>query len=136
MKFIKFMKEYLKIENIDRKKAGFSMDSKYLKADQIDYIEPELIIIKNEYGKIIFNKIMNQLKDFGGSKEKGIEYIEDNSKFPYYVISMDMISCGMRWGLWEHYGNDLLKLSKEILMEELQDDYISFNNEIERLFDI
>ena len=49
---------------------------------------------------------------------------------------MDMISCGIRWGLWEHYGNDISSLSNEILLEELQDDYINFKNDIEHLFGI
>ena len=136
MEIVNFLKEYFNIKNIDRKKVKFSKDSKYLNNDQINYIEPELIIIKNENGKILFNKIVNHLKDFGNSKEKGIEYIEDNAEFPYFVVSMDMISCGIRWGLWEHYGNDTSSLSNEILLEELQDDYINFKNDIEHLFGI
>jgi hypothetical protein len=47
-----------------------------------------------------------------------------------------MISCGIRWGLWEYYGNDTSSLSNEILLEELQDDYINFKNDIEHLFGI
>ena len=136
MEIVKILKEYFNIENIDRKKVKFSKDSKYFNNDQINYIEPELIIIKNENGKILFNKIVNHLKDFGSSKEKGIEYIEDNAEFPYFVISMDMITCGIRFGFWEDYGNDISRLSNEILLEELQDDYISFKYDIERLFGI
>ncbi len=49
---------------------------------------------------------------------------------------MDMITCGIRLGFWEHYGNDISRLSNEILLEELQDDYIAFKNDIERLFRI
>ena len=136
MEIVKFLKEYLNIENIDVKKGKFSKDSKYLNNDQLDYIEPELIIIKNEKGKILFNKIIDHLKDIGNSKEEGIEYIGDNAEFPYYVISIDMISCGIRWGLWEHYGNDISSLSNEILLEEMQDDYINFKNDIEHMFGV
>ena len=136
MEIMKFLKEYLNIENIDVKIGKFSKDSKYLNNDQLDYIEPELIIIKNEKGKILFNKIIDHLKDIGNSKEEGIEYIGDNAEFPYYVISIDMISCGIRWGLWEHYGNDISSLSNEILLEEMQDDYINFKNDIEHMFGV
>jgi hypothetical protein len=133
---MEILKDYIKIENIDRKMVKFSKDSKYLKNDQIICYEPELIIIKNENGIILFNKIMNYLEDFGNSKEKGLEYIEDNVEFPYYVISMDMISCGIRWGLWEHYGNDISSLSNEILLEEQQDNFINFKSDIEHLLGI
>ena len=49
---------------------------------------------------------------------------------------MDMITCGIRFGLWAHYRNDISSLSNEILLEEQQDDYINFKNDIERLFRI
>ena len=49
---------------------------------------------------------------------------------------MNMITCGIRFGLWEDYGNDISRLSNEILLEELQNDYISFKYDIERLFGI
>lgn len=133
---MEILKDYIKIENIDRKMVKFSKDSKYLKNDQIICYEPELIIIKNENGIILFNTIVNHLKDFGTSKEKGIEYIEEDAKFPYYVISMDMITCGIRWGLWEHYGNDISSLSNQILLDEMQDDFVNFKNDIENIFGI
>ena len=136
MEIVKLLKEFFKIENIDRKKVRFSKNSKYLSNDQILYILPELIIVKNKNGAILFNRIVDQLKDLGSWKEKGIDYIEDHSEFPYFILSMNMITCGIRFGLWEDYGNDISRLSNEILLEELQNDYISFKYDIERLFGI
>ena len=40
---------------------------------------------------------------------------------------MDIISCGIRWGLWVHYGNDISRLSNEIILEEMQDDFVMRN---------
>ena len=136
MEIVKLLKEFFEIENIDRKKVKFSKDSIYLNDDQIMYFRPELIIVKNENGKILFNRIVDQLNDLGSWKEKGLDYIEDNSEFPYFILTMDMITCGIRFGLWVDYGNDIPRLSNEILLEELQDDYISFKYDIEHLFGI
>ena len=137
MEIVKLPKEFFEIENIDRKKVTFSKDSTYLSNDQISYFSPELIIVKNENGKILFNRIVDQLKnDLGSWKEKGMDYIEDNPEFPYFILSMDMITCGTRLGFWEHYGNDISRLSNEILLEDLQDDFIAFKNDIEDLFKI
>ena len=47
-----------------------------------------------------------------------------------------MITCGIRFGCWARYGNDISSLSNEILLEEQEDDYINFKNDIERLFGI
>ena len=134
MEIAKLLKESFKIENIDRKKVKFSKNSKYISNDQTHYILPELIIVKNKNGAILFNRIVDQLKDLGSWKEKGIDYIEIHSEFPYFILSMNMITCGIRFGLWEDYGNDISRLSNEILLEELQDDYSSFKCDIDRLF--
>lgn len=137
MGIVKLPKEFFKIENIDRKKVKFSKNSTYLNNDEISYLLPELIIVKNEYGRILFNRIVDQLNDLINSwREKGIGYIKDNSEFPYFILSMDMITCGIRFGYWAHYGNDTSNLSNEILLGEQQDDYINFKNDIERLFGI
>jgi len=76
MEIVKLPKEFFEIENIDRKKVKFSKDSTFLNNDQISYFSPELIIVKNENGKILFNRIVDQLKNVLGSwKEKGIDYM-------------------------------------------------------------
>jgi len=131
MEIKKNLKKYLSINNIDRKKAKFSKGSSY----QFCY-DPELIIIKNLNGQILFNKFAEKLKDLDTFRESGIEYIEDNVDFPYYILQMDLIECGIRYGLWDYYGNNISKLSKEILMEELQDDYFNFKYDIKRLLGI
>ena len=137
MEIVKLLKEFFEIENIDRKKVKFSKDSIYRNDDQIMYLRPELIIVKNENGKILFNRIVDRLKnDLRSWKEKGMDYIEDNPEFPYFILTMDMIYCGTRYGYWAHYGNDISRLSNEILLEEQEDDYINFKNDIERLFGI
>jgi hypothetical protein len=137
MGIVKLPKEFFKIENIDRKKVKFSKNSTYVNNDEISYLLPELIIVKNENGRILFNRIVDQLNELGNSwREKGIGYIKNNSEFPYFILSMDMITCGIRFGYWAYYGNDTSNLSNEILLEEQQDDYSNFKNDIERLFGI
>ena len=128
-----FPRNYLNIENIDRKKAVFTKKSKYLLSDQPDCLPPDLFIIKNEQGKLLFNTIMKHLMESGASKEKGIDYIKDNAEFPYYVLAMDVVSCGIRWGYWERNAGSLEDLSNEILIDELQDDFINFENDIKNL---
>ena len=58
MEIVKLLKEFFEIENIDRKKVEFSKNSIYRNDDQIMYLRPELIIVKNENGKILFNRIV------------------------------------------------------------------------------
>ena len=45
-------------------------------------------------------------------------------------------SCQYKESLWEHYGNDISSLSNEILLEEWQDDFIDFENDIDQKFKI
>ena len=134
METVKLLKALLKIENIDRKKIKFSKNSTYFNNDDIIYLMPELIIVKNENGRILFNKIVERLKNLDGWKEKGLDYIKNSSEFPYFILSMDMITCGIRFGYWVHYGIDISNLSNEILLEEQQDDYNNFKNDIEHMF--
>ncbi len=134
MDIVKFINENLHEDNIDRKMVEFSENSQFCYNKQSHFYQPEIIIVKNENGKMLFNHLMNLLSDKGGYKEKGIECIEDNIQYPYYVLSMDEISCGMRWGLWLHYGNDYSALSKEILIEEMTNDFDNFAIDIRNLF--
>ena len=136
MEILTILKKCLNIENIDRKRVQFTKHSKYLDDQQVNHVLPELIIIKNEDGKLLLNTIVRHLNDVGSAKEKGMDYMGDNADFPYFIVSTDMITCGVRMGCWEHYGNDLSSLSKEILLDEQQDDYVNFKCEIERLFGI
>ena len=134
MEIKKFLKEHFSIENIDRKLVEFTEGSKYRKSDTFDYHAPELIIIKNKYGKVIFNLIMACLQQYdGGYREKKTNRIEDNAEFPYFIISMDMFASGMRMGHWEHYENDISRLSNEISLDKQQDDFTNFKKDIERM---
>ena len=143
MEITKFLNKYLTIENIDRKKATFSQESQFHTPstpvpNSIPdiYYDPELFIIKNLDGKILFNEMIKKLRDLDTYKEEGLEYIDDNVNFPFYILQMDWITCGMRIGLWVYYENDISKLSKEILIEELRDDFLNFKNYIKHLFGI
>ena len=39
---------------------------------------------------------------------------------------MEMISYGIRWGLCEHYRYDISRLTNELVLEEMKDDYVNF----------
>ena len=132
----KFINENLHKDNIDRKMVEFSENSQFCNDKNSLYYKPEIIIVKNENGKMLFNSLMNLLNNKGRHKENGLKCIEDNIQYPYYVLSMDEISCGIRWGLWLHYGNDYSALSKEILIEEMTNDFDNFVNDIKNLFQV
>ena len=143
MEIKQFLEKYLTIENIDRKKAKYSKGSKYLSPNaQISnsipdlFYDPELFIIKNLNGKILFNEFIKKLRTLDTFKEEGLEYLEDNVDFPFYILQMDWITCGMRLGLWVYYKSDFPKLSKDISIEELHDDFLNFKNDIEQLFGV
>jgi len=137
MKLVKVMKEYFHLENIDRKKVQFSEDSKYVCSDnsQMSCVLPELIIVKNDRGRVLMNAIAQHLNELGSSREDRLEYIDDDVKFPYFIVSMDMIVCGMRTGMWVHYGNDVAGLSSEIALEEQEEDFAGFKDDIKRMVD-
>ena len=87
------------------------------------------------FGEILFNAIVDRLKNLDSWKEKGLDYIEYNVDFPYFILSMDMITCGIRFGYWAHYGNDTLKLYNDISLEDQKDDYDKFITDIKNFFE-
>jgi len=115
------------IKNIDRKKITFKEgQDRFISNSQDIFCSPELIIIKNDIGKYVFNKLATCLR---GYKEKGIGIIGDVT-YPYYVLTMDWITCGCHFGIWEYYDDipdDLVDI------EKMEDDFESFRQRLETL---
>lgn len=118
------------IKNIDSKKVIFKeRRDRFISNSQDIFSNPELIVIKNDAGKYVFNRLAAYLKhDY---KEKGIRIIGD-VKYPYYVLTMDWITCGCRFGIWEYYDaipDELVDIKK------MEDDFENFKQRLEA-FDI
>lgn len=118
------------IKNIDSKKITFKeRRDRFISNSQDIFFSPELIVIKNDAGKYVFNRLAAYLKtDY---KEKGIRIISD-VKYPYYVLTMDWITCGCRFGIWEYYDDipdDLVDIKK------MEDDFENFKQRLEA-FDV
>ena len=126
--FHKILNTFLNHKCIDRKRASLSKTTKYVSTEYEIYSSPEIIVIKNNYGKILFNEYIKFL-DY---KEKEIETIKQIS-YPYYILSLDWITAGCRFGRWEYF-QKIDELSKEVNLETMTDDYEEFKDEILRGF--
>lgn len=126
--FYKILNTFLNPKCIDRKKASLSETTKYVSTEYEIYTGAKIIIIKNNNGRILFNEYVKFL-DY---KEKGIGTLKQIS-YPYYLLSLDWITAGCRFGSWEYFQN-INDLSKEIDLESMTDDYKELKNEMLRGF--
>jgi len=108
-------------KNIDRKKPTFKEERDKFVSNPLDiYCCPEIIIIKNDLGKSLFNELVTSL--LGDYKEKGLRLVGDVT-YPYYVLTLDWITSGCHFGVWEyydHFPNDLFDI------EMMEDDFDTF----------
>ncbi len=116
-------------KNIDRKKITFKERQKrFISNSHNIFYDPELIIIKNDSGKYVFNQLAAYL--CGDYKEKGIRRI-GGVTYPYYVLTLSLITCGCHFGMWEYYENipdDFVDI------ETMEDDFENFRQRLETLF--
>ncbi len=69
--------------------------------------DPQLIIIKNETELAVFNKMVPSIAD---DYRENISELENLDQFPIYIVEMDMITCGIRYGEWRvFYDKDKLQ---------------------------
>lgn len=114
--------------NIDREKGTFKEDrSRFISNSMEIYCSPEIIIIKNDIGRDLFNQLAAKLLcDY---KEKGIRPIGDVA-YPYYVLNMDWITTGCQFGVWEYFDHQ----PNEIIdCKSMEDDFEAFKLYLEPL---
>ncbi|MCJ7541934.1 MAG: hypothetical protein MUO88_19975 [Desulfobacterales bacterium] len=126
--FHNILNKFLNQKSIDRKKVSLSETTKYVSTEYEIYTGAEIIIIKNNNGRILFNEYVKFL-DY---KEKGIGTLKQIS-YPYYILSLDWITAGCHFGQWEYFQN-INDLSKEIDLESMTDNYEDLKNEMLRGF--
>ena len=73
-------------------------------------IDPQLIIIKNETELAVYNKMANHIAN---DWRENISELEDPGQYPIYIVEMDMITCGIRYGEWRVF-YDIEKLQEFI----------------------
>jgi hypothetical protein len=115
--------------NIDCKKVRFAMDSPLVGSMEGSCFDPELIIIKNNEGRKIFNKIA---KSFDW-REKGIRSLPESTQYPCYILSMEVIAAGIRFGDWRMYEN-LEELAIDIDLDTATDDFKRFKQDVLLIF--
>lgn len=115
------LESFLEIENIDRKCAEFKSTTSYHSTLDDIYSDPEVIIIKNDHGRVVFNALV-KLFDY---KEKGVVPITQDINYPYYILTCDWITAGCRFGMWRYF-EDIESLQKEVDIDSLQDDFDNF----------
>lgn len=118
-------KSSLVIENIDRKKCVFHNTSRFVTTSSDVYSDPEVIIIKTEAGRVLFNRMI-RLFDY---KEKGVKPIARNVVYPHYVFTCDCITMGCRFGIWEFHV-DIESLANDVNIDNWQDDFSAFQNQL------
>lgn len=71
------------------------------------FIDPQLIIIEDETELAAFNKVVSCIAD---DWRENISELKNLGQFPIYIVEMDMITCGIRYGEWRvFYDKDKLQ---------------------------
>jgi hypothetical protein len=115
------------VNNIDRKKAVFRAETRYASDENNIYSSPEVVIVKNDAGRILFNELARRL-DYG---EKDAQPIRNGASLPVYMLRVSLITAGCHFGLWAQFPS-LEELAKEVILNEMKDDFASFAEELRR----
>jgi hypothetical protein len=115
------------VNNIDRKKAVFRAETRYASDDIRIYLSPEVVIVKNDAGRTLFNELVRRL-DY---REKDAQPIRDGAAFPVYMLRVSLIAAGCQFGLWAQFPS-LDELGKEVILDEMKDDFASLAEELRR----
>ncbi len=71
------------------------------------FINPHLIIIKDETELATFNKMAPGITE---DWRENISELENLNQFPIYIVEMEMITCGIKYGEWRvFYDKDKLQ---------------------------
>ncbi|MFH2060091.1 MAG: hypothetical protein ABIJ59_14475 [Pseudomonadota bacterium] len=69
--------------------------------------DPQMIIIRDETELAAFNKMAS---GFAGDWMENISELVNLDRFPIYIVEMDIITCGIRYGEWRvFYDKDKLQ---------------------------
>ena len=91
--------DLIAINNIDRKTAVFRAETRYASDDIYIYSSPEVVIVKNDAGRTLFNELARRF-DY---REKDAQPIRDGAAFPVYMLRVSLITAGCCFGLWEQF---------------------------------
>ena len=119
--------DLIAVNNIDRKEAVFRAETRYASDNINIYSSPKVVIVKNDAGRILFNELAHRF-DYG---EKDAQLIRDDAAFPIYMLRVSIIAAGCHFGLWEQFSS-LDELAKEVILDEMKDDFASFAEELRR----
>ena len=111
----------VKIENIDRKRVLFPDGSN--NKDDVGklYCDPEVIIIRNDDGKKVFNELIR----YFNYKEQGAEPLGD-IKYPFYILTMTVVTSRLHFGSWKYFAN-IFDLTEVVRTESMEDDFEEFD---------
>jgi len=119
--------DLIAVNNIDRKEAVFRAETRYASDDINIYSSPEVVIVKNDAGRTLFNELVRRF-DY---REKGAQPIRDGAAFPVYMLRVSHIAAGCHFGIWEQFPS-LDELAKEVILDEMKDDFASLAKELRR----
>jgi hypothetical protein len=119
--------DFIDVHNIDRKEAVFRAETRYASDDINIYSSPEVVIVKNEAGRTLFNELARRF-DY---REKDAQPIRDGVAFPVYMLRVSHVTAGCHFGLWEQFPS-LDELAKEVILDEMKDDFASLAEELRR----
>ena len=117
--------DLIAVNNIDRKEAVFRAEARYASDDINIYSSPEVVIVKNDAGRTLFNELVRRFDH----REKDAQPIRDGAAFPVYMLRVSYIAAGCHFGLWEQFSS-LDELSKEVILDEMKDDFASLAEEL------
>ena len=119
--------DLIAVSNIDRKKAVFRAETRYASDENNIYSSHEVVIVKNDAGRILFNELARRL-DHG---EKDAQLIRNGVSLPVYMLRVSLIAAGCHFGLWAQFPS-LEALAQEVVLDKMKDDFAAFAEELRR----
>ena len=116
-------------DSIDCKKVQFKNESPLISSMEGSCLDPQLIIIKNNEGRQVFNKMVESFN----WREKGIRFLSEYTEYPCYILTMDVIAAGCRFGEWRLYENSE-ELAIDIDLDTATDDFERFEQDVLLIF--
>ncbi len=114
-------------DNIDCKKIMFKGGKPDFVDGEVLYFDAELLIIKNAYGREVFNSLVSRFHWHNNETP-----LKDIKSYPIYAVTFDMFSGGHHYGKWRYF-DDYDSLAENFEVDNMEDGFNRFQRDMEML---